>query len=112
MDLDNYGEWTRKGATMSDKSVRKEFGLTQDEILAGIDDGTLQFRESVIYGVPWYRLLRREVEVLVRKLRGDQYLDSRVVRTELLAINRELAELKKRVAALEERKAVLTNGGK
>lgn len=24
-------EWTRKGATLSDKTARKEFGLTQDE---------------------------------------------------------------------------------
>ena len=26
--------WTRKGATLSDKSARQEFGLTQQEIFA------------------------------------------------------------------------------
>ena len=35
-------EWSRKGATLSDKTARKEFGLTQDEIVAAIDAGQLQ----------------------------------------------------------------------
>jgi len=42
-------EWSRKGATLSDKTVRKEFGLTQDEILAAIDAGQLQYRISSIH---------------------------------------------------------------
>ena len=29
-------EWQRKGATLSDKTARKEFGLTQDEIVQAI----------------------------------------------------------------------------
>ncbi len=28
--------WSEKGATMSDKSARQEFGLTQEEIVAAI----------------------------------------------------------------------------
>jgi hypothetical protein len=31
--------WFKKGATLSDKSAKKEFGLTQDEIIEGIEDG-------------------------------------------------------------------------
>ena len=27
-------EWRRKGATLSDKTARAEFGLTEDEIVA------------------------------------------------------------------------------
>ncbi len=38
--------WSRKGATMSDKSARQEFGLTQQEIIAAIRVGKLQFREA------------------------------------------------------------------
>lgn len=34
-------EWNRKGATLSDKTARKEFALTQDEIVAAIDAGRL-----------------------------------------------------------------------
>ena len=29
---DQDSEWQRKGATLSDKTARKELGLTQDEI--------------------------------------------------------------------------------
>ena len=35
-------EWQRKGATLSDKTARQEFGLTQDEIYDAIDAGTLR----------------------------------------------------------------------
>ena len=55
-------EWQRKGATLSDKTARQEFGLTQDEIYDAIDAGTLQYRHAHMHGNPWLRLLRREVE--------------------------------------------------
>ena len=54
-------EWQRKGATLSDKTARQEFGLTQDEIYDAIDEGTLQYRQAYMHGNPWLRLLRREV---------------------------------------------------
>jgi len=57
--------WTRKGATLSDKSARQEFGLTQQEIYAAMRVSKLQFRESNMHGNPWFRLLRHEVEALV-----------------------------------------------
>lgn len=34
--------WNQPGAALSDKSARKEFGLTQNEILKGVRDGKLQ----------------------------------------------------------------------
>ena len=58
-------EWGRKGATLSDKTARAEYGLTQDEIYAAIDAGQLQYRPAAMHGNPWLRLLRREVEDLV-----------------------------------------------
>ena len=33
---DLNSEWQRKGGTLSDKSARKEFGLTQDQIAAAV----------------------------------------------------------------------------
>ena len=100
-------EWGRKGATLSDKTARTEFGLTQDEIIAAIDAGKLQYRTSSIHGNPWLRLLRREVEDLVRTRHGDRYLQERRARTELAQINRELKRLRGQLAALEERRAAL-----
>jgi hypothetical protein len=43
-------EWQRKGATLSDKTARDEFGLTQDEIYDAIDAGTLHYRQAAIHG--------------------------------------------------------------
>src|SRR5665213_1351009 len=89
-------EWQRKGATLSDKTAREEFGLTQDEITQAIQAGTLHYREGSMYGNPWLRLLRREVEALVRKKHGNNYLRGRQAKTELAGINRELRRLKVR----------------
>ena len=43
-------EWGRKGATLSDKTARSEYGLTQDEIFAAIDAGKLQYRPAAMPG--------------------------------------------------------------
>ena len=45
-------EWGRKGATLSDKTARAEYGLTQDEIYAAIDAGKLQYRPAAMHGNP------------------------------------------------------------
>ncbi len=107
---DLNSEWLRKGATLSDKAARVEFGLTQDEIVQAIYAGTLQYREQSMHGNPWLRLLRREVEALVSKKHGNKYLKDRQEKTELARINRELKRLKTEIAALEERKSKLSAG--
>jgi hypothetical protein len=109
MELDTE-EWVRKGATLSDKSARAEFGLTQDEIIAAIRAGKLQYRRGEIYGNPWLRLLRREVEDLVSARHGERYLREQQARTELKRVNRELKQLRAQVVALEERRSVLLAG--
>lgn len=104
-DLDS--EWGRKGATLSDKTARTEFGLTQAEIIQAIRAGKLQYRHNAIHGNPFLRLIRGEVEALVRTRRGNTYLKDRHAKTELARINRELRRLKTEVAALERRRAQL-----
>ena len=59
-DLDQG--WQRKGATLSDKTAREEFELTQDDIVEAIGAGRLQYRINSTNGNPWFRLVRREVE--------------------------------------------------
>lgn len=100
-------EWQRKGATLSDKTARTEFGLTEGEILRAIRAGKLHFRRGSIYGNPFLRLLRGEVEALVMKSRGDSYLKKRQAEAELARIRQELKRLKARIATLDERKATL-----
>ena len=104
-DLDS--EWQRKGATLSDKTARTEFGLAQDEIVQAIRAGKLHYRVNSIFGNPFLRLLRREVEALVKKKHGADYLKNQQAKTELARINRELRRLGTQIAALEERKSKL-----
>ncbi len=104
-DLDS--EWQREGATLSDKTARKEFGLTQDEIVQGIRASKLQHRRNSAHGNPFLRLLRREVEALVKNKHGIDFLKARQTNTELARINRELKRLKFQISALEERRSQL-----
>lgn len=104
-DLDK--EWRRKGATLSDKTARKEFGLTQDEILEAIRVGTLQYRVGSMHGNRWFRLLRGEVEELVRVSHGQEYLEERQTTAELAHVDSELRRLRAELAKLEERRAEL-----
>ena len=106
--MEVYGdEWGRKGATLSDKTARAEFGLTQDEIIAAIRAGKLQYRQAAMHGNPWLRLLRRELEDLVSTRHGERYLREQRARTELNRVNRELKQLRAQLTAHEVRRAVL-----
>ena len=105
----NYSSnlWGQKGATLSDKSAEKEYGISRKEIIDAINAGELQFRESSMHGYPWYRLLRVEVEQLVEKLHGKGQLEEKKNKKELAEINKELKTLKIRIAELENRKKEL-----
>jgi transcriptional regulator with XRE-family HTH domain len=104
-DLDQ--EWQQKGATLSDKTARQEFGLTQDEIVEAIGVGKLHYRLNSTHGNPWLRLLRREVEDLVKTRYSDQHLKQAQARAELARVNTELKRLRAQLSALEERRAKL-----
>ena len=99
--------WSQQGATMSDKSARQEFGLTQEEIIAAIRAGKLQFRESNMHGNPWYRLLRHEVESFVRDMSGQDHLAKKKLQKELADLNTEARKLTTRLKAIERRRAEL-----
>ncbi len=99
--------WTKKGATLSDKTAQREFGLTQQEIVEAIQCGKLQYRENNIYGNPYLRLIRSEVEALVSEKHGDDYLKDKKLKKELAQINKTLKTLKAQTISLEKRKAEL-----
>jgi hypothetical protein len=50
-------EWQRRGATLSDKTAREEYGLEQDDIIRAIVAGRLHYREGSVYGNPFLRLV-------------------------------------------------------
>ncbi len=97
--------WARKGATFSDKSARQEFGLTQQEIYSAMRAGNLQYREASMHGNPWFRLLRHEVEALVKEKSGQDHLQKKKLQKELTDLNKETRKLKTRLAAIERRRA-------
>ncbi len=99
--------WTQKGATFSDKSARKEFGLTQEEIIQAIQEGKLQYRLNSVFGNPFFRLIRREVEALVDEKYGDHYLKKQQLTHEVAEVNKALRRLRTQIVSLEHRKAEL-----
>lgn len=99
--------WSKKGATLSDKSAREEFELTQEEIVQAIKDGKLQYRHNNMYGNPYLKLLRSEVEALVNEKYGKSYLKMRKIKRELVQISSESKRLKAQMVSLEQRKAQL-----
>ena len=102
-----HSNWTQKGATLSDKSARKDFGLTQKKIIEAIKCGKLQYRRNHIHGNPYLRLLRIEVESLAKEIFGENYLKNRKMENELSRVNKEIRKLKKQIKTLEGRKADL-----
>ena len=99
-----YGEWNRKGATLSDVTAKKEYGVSRDFIVSGIRAGKLEYREAAIWGNPYIRILRSQLERYIAEELGADRLSSAQNQTELRKIKKEMAELKNRLAALQDRK--------
>lgn len=97
--------WRVKGATLSDKNAKKEYGLTKEQLYQALQEGKLQYRKGNMHGNPWYRLLRHEVEDLTREIFGADYLEDQKKRIELAQVSKELRSITKKKKELEERKA-------
>lgn len=102
-----YGEWNRKGATLSDATAKKEYGVDRDFILEGIRAGKLEYREGAIWGNPYLRLLRGQLEQYIADELGEDHLASGKKQTELRKIKKEMASLKRRLKELEVRRSEL-----
>ena len=104
-EMAEYGEWSRKGETLSHVTARKEYGVDEDFIVTGINAGKLEYREGAVHGNPYIRVLRRQLEPYIVEELGDEYLRCWQAKTELRDITREMAELRKRLDQLEARRA-------
>ena len=102
-----YGEWNRKGAVLSDVTAQKEYGVTRDFIMKGIQVGKLEYREGAVWGNPYLRVLRTQLERYIAAQLGSEYLASKRSKTELHAIRKEIAAVRKKLALLEARKVEL-----
>jgi len=108
----DYGEWNRKGAVLSDVTAQKEYGVMREFVLAGINAGKLEYREGSVWGNPYLRILRSQLEPYIAAELGPEYLSSVKSKTELRAIVSEIAGLRKKLASLEARKVALQGAKK
>ncbi|MDO8873658.1 MAG: hypothetical protein Q7V05_13160 [Methanoregula sp.] len=87
----------------------KEYGVDRDFIVQGIRAGRLEYREGEVWGNPFIRLLRSQLEQYIAEERGADDLSNSKKATELRRIKKEIAQLKKRLKELELRKTELEN---
>jgi hypothetical protein len=102
-----YGEWNRKGATLSDVTAKVEYGVSRDFIVNGIQTGKLEYREGSIWGNPYLRVLRSQLEQYIAEELGEDYLRRGKNQTELRRVKKEISDLKKKLEGLQERKKEL-----
>ena len=102
-----YGEWNRKGATLSDVTAKKVYGVDRDFIVKGIRAGKLEYREGVIWGNPYLRVLRSQLDKYIREQLGVDRIRMGKNQTELRKIKKEMADLKKRLNELQARRTEL-----
>jgi hypothetical protein len=76
-------------------------------IVKGIRSGKLEYREGAIWGNPYLRVLRSQLEAYITEKLGRDRVASGKIQTELRRIKREMADLKGRLTALETRKIEL-----
>ena len=102
-----YGEWNRKGATLSDVTAKKEYGVDYTFIVNGISAGKLEYRKGNMWGNPYLKVLRGQLEQLITEKFGAEYLVEQNRQTELRVIKKEMTTVKKRLKELEARKTEL-----
>jgi hypothetical protein len=69
-----YGEWNRKGATLGDVTAKAEYGVERDVIVKGIQTGKLEYRAGSVWGNPYLRVWRSQLEPYLAEERGEHYL--------------------------------------
>jgi len=102
-----YGEWNRKGATLSDVTAKAEYGVSREVIVKGIKTGKLEYREGSIWGNPYLKVLRSQLEKYITEEFGEDSLLRVKNQTELRRVKKEISDLKKRLDGLQERKNAL-----
>lgn len=102
-----YGEWNRKGATLSDVTAEAEYGVDRDFIVKGIQSAKLEYRHGAIWGNPYLRTLRSQLEKYITEELGEGYLVRAKAQTDLRKIKKEISDPKKKLNALQHRKADL-----
>ena len=107
MDSTDTGVWTRKGETLSNKNAEKEYGITHAEIVEGIRTGKLRYQSHSVHGNPYWKLVRTEIEALLKAKYGEHHLARMAATTRLKKVTTELRKLKREMNKLAKEKVAL-----
>ncbi len=102
-----HGEWNRKGGTLSDVTAKKEYGVDRNFIIKGIEAGKIEYRDGSIWGNPYLKVLRSQLENFIVAEFGPEHLTRIKNEFELRMIKKQISETKKKMNALEFRKKEL-----
>jgi hypothetical protein len=104
-----HGEWNQKNATLSDVTAKKEYGVDRDFVIKGIEAGKLEYRDGAIWGNPYLRILRSQLEEYIAKKLGKKYLAKVTNESELKKVKREISAMNKKLKELQLRKTEIEN---
>ena len=76
-------------------------------VIKGIRAGKLEYREGVIWGNPYFRLLRSQLEKYIVEELGQDSLSKEKNKTELRKTKSEIRKIKMRLKELEAQKIEL-----
>ncbi len=96
-----HGEWNQKGATLSDKTAMKDYGVDREFILKGIRAGKLEFQERSIWGNPYVVILRRQLEQYIAEELGSSHLSAIIKQKKIRTLMKEIKETKHKLQTLE-----------
>ena len=102
-----FGEWNQKGATLSDVTAQTEYGVSREFIIKGIKAGQLEYRDGSVWGNPYLRILRSQLEKYIATELGDGQLRSIKGQAELRKVKKEITALNKKLNSLQNRKTEL-----
>jgi len=100
--------WTEPGATLSHKNACKEFGLEESDIIEGMRQGKLQYKQNWAHGNPYFRLLRDEVEEFAKEILGENAMELKKIEYEIRKTKTEINSHKRKISALERQLQLLT----
>lgn len=102
-----YGVSTRKDTTLSDVTAKADYGVSDEFIIKGIESGMLEYRDGAMWGNPYLRLLRSQLEAYIVEELGPNYLSRLKHETELRKVKKEVNSLTKKLSALQKLKTEL-----
>lgn len=86
--------------------------MTRDFIVEGIRAGKLEYREGAVWGNPYLRVLRSQLELYITERCGEEELLKKKAKTELRILNKEIGDARRKLGELEARKAEIERTSK